>query len=87
VVLGSSGSEQSHEALRAAIDLAEGGTLRLISVAVATNPVGPFWGYGSWGYGLQELAEAAMDNARDHLEQAVVEVPPELRPSSAGVSA
>jgi nucleotide-binding universal stress UspA family protein len=76
------GSEQSLAALRAAVDLADGATLRLMSVAVATNPVGPFWGYGSWGYGLQDLAEAAMDNARHHLEEAVADVPPELRPST-----
>jgi nucleotide-binding universal stress UspA family protein len=76
------GSEQSLEALRSAVALADGATLRLMSVAVATNPVGPFLGYGSWGYGLQELAEAAFDNARHHLEQAVAEVPTELRPQT-----
>lgn len=76
------GSEQSLEALRTAVELADGATLRLMSVAVATNPVGPFWGYGSWGYGLQELAEAAFDNARRHLDKAVAEVPPELRPGT-----
>lgn len=76
------GSEQSLEALRSAVELADGATLRLMSVAVATNPVGPFWGYGSWGYGLRELAEAAFDNARRHLDDALAEVPPELRPST-----
>lgn len=76
------GSEQALEALRSAVELADGATLRLMSVAVATNPVGPFWGYGSWGYGLRELAEAAFDDARRHLDKAVAEVPPELRPST-----
>ena len=76
------GSEQSHEALRSAVELADGATLRLISVAVATNPIGPFWGYGSWGYGLAELAEAAFHNARRHLDEAVAQVPPELHPST-----
>lgn len=76
------GSAQAHEALRAAIDLAEGGTLRLMTVAVATNPVGPYWGYGSWGYGLKELAEAAFRNARDHLDAAAAEVPAQLRPDT-----
>lgn len=76
------GSEQSLEALRTAVGLADGATLRLMSVAVATNPVGPYWGYGSWGYGLKELAEAAFDNARRQLDNAVAEVPPELRPST-----
>lgn len=77
------GSRQSGAALRAAIGIADGAALRLMSVAVATNPVGPFWGYGSWGYGLEELAEAAFDNARRHLDEAVAAVPPRLHPSTA----
>jgi nucleotide-binding universal stress UspA family protein len=76
------GSVQAREALGVAIDLAKGGTLRLMTVTAATNPVGPYWGYGSWGYGLKELAEIASSNARQHLDEAVAGVPAELRPDT-----
>jgi nucleotide-binding universal stress UspA family protein len=76
------GSPESREALHAAVEIADGATLRLMSVAVATNPVGPFWGYGSWGYGLDELAAAARDTAQHHLDEALEDVPDRLRPAT-----
>lgn len=82
--VGVDGSPESLEALHAAIDLADGGTLRLMSVAA--RPATGYWGYGSWGYGLQELGEAALDTARASLDEAVAEVPAELRPATAALT-
>jgi nucleotide-binding universal stress UspA family protein len=73
------GSDESHEALRAAVELADGGTLRLI--AVAANLASGYWGYGSWGYGLPELGRVAKEAAQANLDEALTKVPAELRPS------
>jgi len=74
------GSPESDEALAAAVAVADGATLRLMSVA--GSPVAGYWGYGSWGYGLEEMGEAAVDLARGNLDRAVAEVPPRLRPAT-----
>jgi len=75
------GSPESDEALAAAVAIADGATLRLMSAAA--SPVTGYWGYGSWGYGLDELSEAGVQLARGHLDRAVAEVPAQLRPATA----
>jgi nucleotide-binding universal stress UspA family protein len=79
--VGLNGSRESTAALRAAIGLGlrHRSTLRLMAGAATANA---YWGYGSWGYGFQELGEAAIEAARLVLQEAVADAPSELRPST-----
>lgn len=76
------GSEESLQALKAAISigLRNRATLRLMTVAA--SPVNGNWGFGSWGYGSAELDKVAVDTGRAHLSRALEEVPAELSPSA-----
>lgn len=78
--VGLDGSDESRGALASAIELADGGTLRLM--AVAPIRVEGSWAHGSWGQGLQGLGESAPEIARRDLDEAVALTPAGLRPST-----
>lgn len=76
VVVGIDGSPESRLALQSAIDVIRAGEGSLKLVAVAEPP--PLVFDGGSGHGYMELADAAEEHLRQHLDEASAEVPADV---------